>query len=148
VTFHGLLHSRPFDDLYSPTRRRLTAEEFKKQIDTAPNNYNVDCKVLIENGDHDQEVPQEDIAEWKEEMDGQGIDWRFNNHARTPHGFALAPGVISTEYVEAADRRSTLSMLSLFQEVWPAFPQYPVESNACGTALGQSIVGAAAFSKL
>ena len=26
-------------------------------------------------------------------MDDAGIDWRFNNHARTPHGFALAPGV-------------------------------------------------------
>ena len=42
-------------------------------------------------------------------------------------------------YTEAADRRSTLSMLSLFAEVWPEFPQYPVPTNACGTVLGQAI---------
>ena len=45
--------------------------------------------------------------------------------------------------MEAADRRSTLSMLSLFAEVWPDYPQYAVESNACGTALGQAVVSAA-----
>ena len=51
--------------------------------------------------------------------------------------------VWSTAYTEAADRRSTLSMLSLFAEVWPDYPQYAVESNACGTALGQAVVSAA-----
>ena len=44
----------------------------------------------------DAAVPTEGdqgIEVWKKEMDDAGIDWRFNNHARTPHGFALAPGV-------------------------------------------------------
>lgn len=29
-------------------------------------------------------------------MDAQKIDWRFNNHARGPHGFALGKGVPGT----------------------------------------------------
>jgi len=141
VSFHGLLHSRPC--VRSPSidpGNRMTDEEVAKEVDMAQNSYRKDCKVLIENGDLDEAVPEESITAWKKEMDDQGIDWRFNNHARTPHGFALAPGIISTAYVEAADRRSTLSMLSLFAEVWPSFPQYPVESNACGTVLGQHII--------
>ena len=44
---------------------------------------------------------------------------------------------------EDADRRSTLSMLQLFAETWPEFPQYPVAANACGTILGQAVVPAA-----
>ena len=90
-------------------------------------------------GDLDDEVPQSDIDAWKLEMDEAGVDWRFNNHAQTPHGFALAAGVWSTAYHEPADRRSTLSMLSLFAEVWPDYPQNAVPVNACGTVLGQSI---------
>ena len=66
-----------------------------------------------------------------------------NNHAKTPHGFALAPGVFSTAYHELADRRSTLSMLSLFAEVWPEYPQFAVERNACGTVLGQAVASGA-----
>ena len=64
-------------------------------------------------------------------------------HAQTPHGFALAEGVWSTAYTEAADRRSTLSMLSLFAEVWPEHAQFPVATNACGTTLGQAVMSAA-----
>jgi len=141
VSFHGLLQSRPLvqADVFDASKK-LTDEEMAKDIDMAPNVYSKDCKVLIENGDLDEAVPQDSIDQFKKEMDAVGIDWRFNNHARAPHGFALAPGLISSAYVEAADRRSTLSMLSLFAEVWPQYPQYPVESNACGTKLGQYIV--------
>ena len=53
---------------------------------------------------------------------------------------ALAAGVWSTAYHEAADRRSTLAMLSLFAEIWPQYTQNPVTTNACGTVLGQAIV--------
>lgn len=140
ISFHGLLQSRPYVDMFKKTSRRMTEEEFATLVDTAPNKYNRACKVLIENGDVDEHVPQPCIDLWKAEMDKEGIDWRFNNHARTPHGFALAPGVWHSKYVEAADRRSTLSMLSLFAEVWPDVPQYAVECNACGTRLGQRMV--------
>lgn len=141
VSFHGLLQSRPLRPRSSDGRPsgRLTAEEFAKDVDVAGNNYNTSCKVLIENGDLDDHVPPESVEEWKKEMDAHGIDWRFHNHFRAKHGFALAPGVVFSGYNEAADRRSTLSMLSLFAEVWPDFQQFPVEANACGTKLGQSI---------
>lgn len=141
VTFHGLLQSMPLD--LADKGRRYTQERFDAEVQAAPNNYARDCKVLIENGDMDQAVPPESIDAWKQEMDAAGIDWRFNNHARTPHGFALAPGVWSTAYTEAADRRSTLSMLSLFAEVWPEFPQYPQAINACGTRLNQGTLSPA-----
>ena len=146
VTFHGLLHSRPaYRDETNPRGwgERITQEDYLATIEQAPNHYNKDCKVLIENGDLDHSVPIEGIEIWKQEMNEQGIDWRFNNHARTPHGFALAPGVWGSAYQELADRRSTLSMLSLFAEVWPEWPQYAVPCNACGTVLGQSIQTAA-----
>lgn len=144
VSFHGLLQSRPCvqGPMLDPSKR-MTDDEIAKQIDVAPNSYNATCKVLIENGDLDEAVPPESVTQWKEEMDVRSIDWRFYNHAQTHHGFALAPGLISSQYGEAADRRSTLSMLSLFAEVWPQFPQYPVESNACGTKLGQHILSQA-----
>ena len=41
---------------------------------------------------------------------------------------------------ELADRRSTLSMLSLFAEVWPQYPQFVVATNACGTVRGQAVL--------
>ena len=69
------------------------------------------------------------------------------NHSQTKHGFALAPGVLSTEYDEDADRRSTLSMISLFAEVWPEFPISAVETNASGTQLGQCVVAAASSAR-
>lgn len=43
----------------------------------------------------------EEKIENEEEMDAQGIDWRFNNHARTPHSFGLAPGVWSNKYAHS-----------------------------------------------
>lgn len=104
------------------------------------NRHTTSCKVLIENGDHDDIVPTTSVNDFKAEMDAAGIDWRFHNHARTPHGFALAPGVWASEYKEDADRRSTLSMLSLFAEVWPEFYQETVECNAAGTKLGQGVM--------
>ena len=54
VTFHGLLHSYPGIKDDSEPRGygdRMSAEQFQAEIDVAPNNYNKDCKVLIENGD-------------------------------------------------------------------------------------------------
>lgn len=144
VSFHGLLQSRPGlkGDLFMKTR--MTPEEFAAEVDCAENHYSAGCKVLIENGDEDDRVQAASIQEWKEEMDEHHIDWQFNNHSQTPHCFALGQGVWSSKYTEHADRRSTLSMLRLFAEVFPTFPQHPVVCNAAGTTLGQYIsVGAA-----
>ena len=61
-----------------------------------------------------------------------GVDWVWHDHARTPHGFALAPD-ICTEYTEAADRRSTQAMWAVLDEVWPDARRTRLGLNACGT---------------
>eukprot|EP01044_Picomonas_judraskeda_P004876 COSAG03_NODE_439_length_7918_cov_13.498785_10_plen_458_part_00 len=83
VALHGLLHSRPtrLDDPLNPMVR-ISQEEYAAQIfepSGCVNTYDTECKVLIENGDLDAEVPQDSIDEWKAEMDANGIDWRLNN---------------------------------------------------------------------
>lgn len=143
VSFHGLLQSLP---LWLPGLARSAGvpsmpEGFRRRLEVPTDRYTKSCKVLIENGDSDQLVPQESIEKFKAEMDGHGIDWQFHNHARTQHGFALAPDV-GGGYHEAADRRSTMSMISLFAELWPEHPPRHTERNACGTVLGQGVVGA------
>jgi dienelactone hydrolase len=136
VTFHGLLQSRPMykDDPYN-VMRRLTREEYHREVDVPPTTCTPGCQVVIENGAVDDAVPAASIAEWVAEMDEQKVDWRLNSHSDTPHGWALAPQVTSSKYRENADRRSTRSMLNAFAEAWPDVKQEPVETNACGTLL-------------
>lgn len=139
VTFHGVLQTFP---IFIPGLMGGEKEEkeFDRTVDPAPAaKYSAQCKVLIENGDLDAIVPQESVNAFKKEMDENGIDWQFHNHHQTPHGFALPPGVWATHYNEAADRRSTLSMISLFTEVWPEFSPNAVTHNAAGAHLGQII---------
>jgi len=126
VSFHGVLQA-------TPSRRDM-------KVNTCKNAHNSRCVVLIENGDLDHFVTPRSLAKFKQEFDAAGVAWRFHNHARTPHGFALAPGCFNNQYAETADRRSTLSMLSLFAEVFPEVQQQPVAVNACGTRLGQAVL--------
>ena len=55
----------------------------------------------------------------------------------TPHGFALAADSRTARGVctRRTDRRSTMSMLSLFREIFPGVPQSPVARNAAGTTI-------------
>jgi len=142
-SFHGLLHSRPTtpEEPFN-SQKRISAEEYKAQF-AVPNTYTENCRVLIENGAHDGEVPPDNIVDWMAEMDEHNVDWRFVNHARGPHGFALAKGTPGAGVVEHIDRRSSIDMFSLFAETWPTVKQFPVECNACGTRLGQLIVSTA-----
>jgi len=115
--------------------RRLSPEEYAKEVAPPPTTCTKGCIVVIETGDDDPHVPEASVLEFKAEMDAEEVDWRVNIHARTPHGWALALGVTATCYREEADRRSTMSMLATFAEAWPEFKQYPAEVNACGTTL-------------
>jgi len=134
-SFHGLLHSRPTTEAEPfNSHKRMPKDEYASKIAVA-NNYNKECRVLIENGDKDGEVPPDTIVDFVAEMDAQLIDWRFNNHARGPHGFALGKGVPGCEYQEHIDRRSSISMLNLLAETWPEYEQHRVECNASGTNL-------------
>lgn len=140
VSFHGLLHSRPThnDEKYN-SHKRIPKEKYETEVEVPPSTYTPDCILVVENGSLDGEVPLEDITEWMAEMDAGGVDWRFNNHGGAPHGWALGPACAGGggNYREVTDRRSTKSMLAAFAEAWPDVAQYPVEANACGTALGK-----------
>ena len=129
VSFHGLLQTGE-----DPNPARYGVE--RPPLKTAPNTYNTDAVILIENGADDALVPDESKARFFEEMDAAGVQWMFNHHAKTPHGFALPPTLGPPGRLhEATDRRSTVNMLSLFREIFPGIPQQPVSHNAAGTSI-------------
>lgn len=129
VSFHGLLQT-------GEDPNPAAAGSARPPLKTCENNYNTSAVILIENGANDQLVPDESKQRFFAEMDAAGVDWVFHHHANTPHGFALAtrigpPGRL----YEPADRRSTMSMLDLFREIFPGIPQNPVSPNAAGTRI-------------
>lgn len=129
VSFHGLLQTGedPNAAIYGAARPPLK---------TCENHYNTNTVVVIENGAEDQLVPDESKQRFFKEMNDAGVDWVFHHHAATPHGFAL-PARIGPpgRLYEPADRRSTMSMLNLFKEIFPGVPQNVVERNAAGTLI-------------
>lgn len=129
VSFHGLLQTGE-----DPNPAAYGAE--RPPLKPCDNKYNTQAVVLIENGALDQLVPDDSKQRFFAEMDAAGVDWTFHHHARTPHGFALPPtlGPPGRLY-EPADRRSTMSMLSLFREIFPGVNQNPVSPNAAGTTI-------------
>ncbi len=131
VSFHGLLQT---GEDPNPARYGVARPPLKR----AENTYNTDTVILIENGAEDTLVPLESRHRFFDEMDEAGVQWMFNHHAKTPHGFALPPTLGPPGRLhEATDRRSTVNMLSLFREVFPGIAQNPVSPNAAGTAIPQ-----------
>lgn len=129
VSFHGLLQTGE-----DPNPARYGAQ--RPLLKTCENHYNTNAVLLIENGAEDQLVPDESKQRFFNEMDDAGVDWSFHHHAKTPHGFALPPTLGPPGRLhEAADRRSTMNMLSLFREFFPEVPQNAVERNAAGTRI-------------
>jgi len=91
--------------------------------------------VVVENGLLDELVTPESRELFHAEMQGAGVDYRFTDHAGAPHGFALPPSLGPPGCLhEAADRRSTESLLALLRELFPV-PQSAVGRNAAGTAI-------------
>ena len=129
VSFHGLLQTGE-----DPNPARFGA--VRPPLKPCDNHYNTRAVVVIENGANDELVPDESKIRFFEEMNSAGVDWVFNHHSDTPHGFALPPTLGPPGRLhEATDRRSTMSMLNLFREVFPGVPQNPVERNAAGTRI-------------
>ena len=123
VSLHGLLQT---GEDPNPGRNGAPRPALKA------NNYTRNAVVVIENGANDE--PDESKQRFFAEMNEAGVDWVFNHHAHTPHGFALPPtlGPPGRLY-EPADGRSTVSMLSLFREIFPGVTQNHVGHNASGT---------------
>ena len=129
VSFHGLLQTGE-----DPNPARYGVE--RPPLKSLPANYNTDAVILIENGADDALVPDSSKQRFFDEMDAAGVSWIFHHHAKTPHGFALPPTLGPPGRLhEATDRRSTMSMLGLFREIFPGVPQNPVTRNAAGTSI-------------
>ena len=129
VSFHGLLQTGE-----DPNAARNGVE--RPPVKRCENNYNTDAVILIENGADDALVPDSSKQRFFDEMDAAGVSWVFHHHAKTPHGFALPPTLGPPGRLhEATDRRSTMSMLALFREIFPGIPQNPVAHNAAGTSI-------------
>ena len=127
VSFHGLLQTGE-----DPNPGHYGAE--RPALKLSPNNHNTDTIIVIENGADDHLVSDESKQRFFAEMDEAGVDWSFHHHAKTPHGFALPPRLGPPGRLhEAADKRSTQNMLSLFKEIFPHVAQNPVSTNASGT---------------
>ncbi len=129
VSFHGLLQT---GEDHSPDGWGVTRPPLKR----CENNYNTDTVVLIENGKDDHLVSDESRQKFYAEMDEAGVEWIFHDYARTPHGFALPPTIGPPGHLhDSADRRSTMSMLALFRELYPEVIQNRVSHNAAGTRI-------------
>lgn len=129
VSLHGLLQT---GEDPNPARYGAT----RPPVKTAANQYTKDAIIVIENGANDELVPDDSKQRFFTEMDAAGVQWVFNHHAQTPHGFALPPTLGPPGRLHVAtDRRSTVSMLALFREIFPAVPQQYVAHNAAGTGI-------------
>lgn len=129
VSLHGLLQTGE-----DPNAAKFGA--VRPDLVPAENNYNKKTALVIENGAEDELVPDSSKQRFFKEMDDAGVDWTFNHHAHTPHGFALPPTIGPPGHLyEPADRRSTVNMLSLFREIFPGIPQNYVSHNAAGTSI-------------
>ena len=129
VSFHGLLQTGE-----DPSASNFDAE--RPALKPCANNYNTDSVIVIENGAEDHLVKPENRQRFFAEMDAANVDWSFHDHAKTPHGFALPPRLGPPGKLhEAADRRSTQNMLSLFRELYPNIKQQAVSPNAAGTTI-------------
>lgn len=128
-SFHGLLQTGE-----DPSAANFGA--VRPPLKPAEPNYNTKTVVLVENGAEDHLVPLESMTRFFDEMTTAGVDWNFHHHAGTPHGFALADWIGPPGHLhEAADRRSTQNMLSMFREVFPGVSQNVVSVNAAGTTI-------------
>ncbi len=129
VSFHGLLQT---GEDPSPASNGVA----RPPLVPCDNRYGGNTVVLIENGADDHLVPDASRQRFFEEMDAAGVEWIFHHHAATPHGFALPPTLGPPGRLhEASDRRSTMSMLALFREVFADVVQNPVARNAAGTSI-------------
>ena len=126
VSFHGLLQTG------EDSAPEMVGIE-RPKLKLAPNLYNKDTVVLIENGRDDHLVSDESRTRFCQEMDDAGVRWIFHDYSGTPHGFALPPTLGPPGHLHiSSDRLSTISMLRFFKEIFPGFKQNRVEYNASG----------------
>lgn len=83
---------------------------------------NIKCKVLIQHGAIDPNVPEEDVIAFKKEMEDAKVDYVLTEYAGAVHSFTMesAGSDISkgSAYNEKADKRSWEAMKIFFGEIF------------------------------
>lgn len=96
-SFHG--------DLISPT---LEAEAAATK-----------ARVLVLHGAADPYVPQADVEQWIDVMQGSGADWQLVQYSDAVHSFTNpAANSDGSRYDERATKRAFAQMEQLFAEMW------------------------------
>ncbi len=85
----------------------------------------VKTKVLVLNGAADPFVPAEQIAQFKKEMDGAGVDYKFISYERAKHAFTNPEADtfgkkfnMPLEYNARADEQSWAEMQRFFKKIF------------------------------
>jgi dienelactone hydrolase len=85
----------------------------------------VKAKVLVCHGAADNFIPEQDVIDFKQEMDGAGVDHRFKTYADAKHAFTNPAADengrkfgINVAYNELADEQSWKDMQAFFSEIF------------------------------
>lgn len=86
------------------------------------NAKNIKCRVLIEHGAIDPNVPETDVIEFKKEMEDASVDYVLTEYSGAVHSFTdwNAGSDVSkgSAYNEKADKRSWDAMKKFFNEIF------------------------------
>jgi len=89
---------------------------------TPEDGKNIKAKVLVQHGEDDPFVPEEDIAAMQQEFNAAGVDWQMIIYSQTVHSFtqpaAGSDNSRGAAYNERSDKRSWLAMQQFFHEVF------------------------------
>lgn len=90
-----------------------------------PRYGSVKAKVLVCHGEADNFIPEQDVADFKREMEDAGVDYRFKTYTGAKHAFTNPAADengrkfgINVAYNQAADQQSWDAMQAFFQEIF------------------------------
>ena len=94
------------------------------RISTKPDG-GIKAKVLVCHGEADSMIPDEQVQNFKKEMNSAGVDYRFISYPNAQHGFTNPQATengkkfnIPTAYNEEADKASWEEMLKFFNRIF------------------------------
>ncbi len=92
---------------------------------TADNASPIQAKILVCHGNEDSMIPEQDVHNFKKEMEKAGADYKFVSYPSAKHGFTNPQATergqkfnIPIAYNESADKESYSEMLRFFKKVF------------------------------
>ena len=83
------------------------------------------ARVLVCHGEADSMIPEEQVKNFKEEMEKNAVDYKFISYQNAQHGFTNPQATengkkfnIPTAYNEKADKASWEELLKFFKEIF------------------------------